>query len=1300
MKKLKLVLWSLALLACCAALFFGCDEAQTGEEGSACAQGHTYGELVVEKEPTCLEQGEGYVCCAVCEKTATQEIPALGHAAGDWVVETTVGCSTEGVQRKFCMRCNLEMDQLYTTPTGHTIGQWQVDVQPGCESEGRRYRPCLNCDKELVSEKIKPSGHTEGRREIALAATCTTQGLEKIYCADCPKCIGVVSLPTTNHTWEWREILAASCTRNGQEQQYCTAQGCEATGDVRSTSNGDHVEGEWTVDVQGDCTNEGYRYLSCSDCGEKLREEYFYDEDHHRSSGWVVDVEALCERDGSRYTYCLDCNEELVREVIPAAHKEGSWTEVTAADCLNDGTECKYCSVCSDLLDQRAIPALGHAEGGWVVDSAPGCLTTGSQHRVCSTCTQTVETAIIPATGHSTPAAWDVIDAATCTDDGVKVKCCTTCTTELQREIIPATGHSSGVWVELDSTDSLPSAYMKLCCPTCNAVLNGKSKVGKEQVVITGGSNVSVDLSKYKKVIYPAGASALHVQRAQQLASLLSALTGQTVSAVADNKATTTYEILLGRVDRSAASDAYKDISGHGYTVQYRSNKIVITGTNPIIAFWGLDYFENTYLKGSETTVTMPQKATSDKYRTAMLVNASGAVEYTPIYDQHLDTDDSVPTGSAASSETYYGVVGGNVSGSTGVDYAYDATLAIRDYLVQISSGDALSVYSDARTPSSKELLVGIPDRAQVVQALSLLQGHEYGIFVYEDRVIVTGYSTLALQKAVSIFIEYLADAVCADGSVVLPQNLCIKGSASNEWFVDAPQPDGLTLYNTADGGDGALQYLYMGNGVNKSAFDAYCQKLEAAGYVVVTQSNAEGSYFVTYERKADHTMVHVSFDAYTHASGSNFAYASPSIRIITSYTNRVSTMLTVPTAEMLNPNQSYEKITDSAIVAVSLHGTVTIDGRELKDANGTGYVILLEDGTFIVIDGGASAGSNGNLSTSWYEVDNMWKILSTLYQKVYGHAPTREDPVRIRAWVISHSHGDHIGVLWDFTHRYGVGTNCSTSTCSCTQAQGRGAVQIDYLLTNVPAQSELYNTGEANLEMRTQQAKLRRYLTGSETDNTFTYVKVQTGQKLYFANAEIEVLFTHNDLNPQRIVTFNDTSSVMRFTFTPTQDGEKVDAGKTSFLFTGDAYMHSGRWMCAMYGDYLKSDMVTLAHHGGPGVEAAFYQKVQARVLWVPNTTANSNGWMTTSAATWIKTANRTAATLSSVKYVICANYYNMTNRNITVDLTVSGPDLDNAYYTGASGSVVYGAVNSKGQLAYYSTSSSGSSNIDIGKR
>jgi glyoxylase-like metal-dependent hydrolase (beta-lactamase superfamily II) len=67
---------------------------------------------------------------------------------------------------------------------------------------------------------------------------------------------------------------------------------------------------------------------------------------------------------------------------------------------------------------------------------------------------------------------------------------------------------------------------------------------------------------------------------------------------------------------------------------------------------------------------------------------------------------------------------------------------------------------------------------------------------------------------------------------------------------------------------------------------------------------------------------------------------------------------------------------------------------------NGMGYVIRLADGSFIVYDGGYTK-----------RLPELWNVLTTLNGG--------EEGIVIRAWLLTHAHGDHYAAFRAFAPLY-----------------------------------------------------------------------------------------------------------------------------------------------------------------------------------------------------------------------------------------------------------------------------------------
>lgn len=221
-------------------------------------------------------------------------------------------------------------------------------------------------------------------------------------------------------------------------------------------------------------------------------------------------------------------------------------------------------------------------------------------------------------------------------------------------------------------------------------------------------------------------------------------------------------------------------------------------------------------------------------------------------------------------------------------------------------------------------------------------------------------------------------------------------------------------------------------------------------------------------------------------------------------------------------------------------------------DVQGMLYVIQLPDGQYLVIDGGLKSE----------------KDMLRLYQFLAEHAPKERTP-EIVSWLFSHPHPDHIFLATEFIEKYA------------------GEVHIQSFAYNFAAE-DFTTTGSENdqaivMYYQDLEEKIREHC-----PDAVVYT-LHTGQIYYFKGMELEVLLTVEDIYPNVAWTCNNTSAVWRM---------KFDNGRTA-LFLGDIMKENCRQLSAIYGDYMKSDLLQLAHHGCNGGELGLYQLIDPDICF-----------------------------------------------------------------------------------------------------
>ena len=226
-------------------------------------------------------------------------------------------------------------------------------------------------------------------------------------------------------------------------------------------------------------------------------------------------------------------------------------------------------------------------------------------------------------------------------------------------------------------------------------------------------------------------------------------------------------------------------------------------------------------------------------------------------------------------------------------------------------------------------------------------------------------------------------------------------------------------------------------------------------------------------------------------------------------------------------------------------------------EINGMGYVIQLADGSFIVSDGGYD-----------HRVDELWNTLITLNGS--------DKNIVIRAWIMSHSHGDHVPAFVSFSEKYASKVTLET-VMFCPLSDGEGGTS--------------YNTQMTSAASKFNGAKV---------------LYVHLGMTFKFCNVTMEILATPDDLyiaepyegSGKDLIDHNNTSVVFRVT----------DENGYSAIFLGDLGDTGAYRMIMYFQKYLNSDMCQISHHGVEDFPLIAYRQIQASILFYPCDTSLYN--------------------------------------------------------------------------------------------
>lgn len=233
-----------------------------------------------------------------------------------------------------------------------------------------------------------------------------------------------------------------------------------------------------------------------------------------------------------------------------------------------------------------------------------------------------------------------------------------------------------------------------------------------------------------------------------------------------------------------------------------------------------------------------------------------------------------------------------------------------------------------------------------------------------------------------------------------------------------------------------------------------------------------------------------------------------------------------------------YKKVCEPSVTMVG----VEHEEKSRDTQNGMCLIFRLEDGRFIIVDSGHRV-----------SLDAIYNALRSLHGK--------SGKITVAAWIFTHQHGDHLGGFY-----------------SLLQSDLQKQIRVENFIHHFVREDQL----KLQKEKRPTAA-----ITGMETFDA-NIIKAHSGQIIKAGGVEIEMLFTYADMEPSPLDHPNTPSLVFR-----------VTAQDNSVMVLGDASNRALQYMYRVYGDYLKSDMVQIAHHGYNGT-TGLYQKIDADVvLW-----------------------------------------------------------------------------------------------------
>ena len=423
-----------------------------------------------------------------------------------------------------------------------------------------------------------------------------------------------------------------------------------------------------------------------------------------------------------------------------------------------------------------------------------------------------------------------------------------------------------------------------------------------------------------------------------------------------------------------------------------------------------------------------------------------------------------------------------------------------------------------------------------------------------------------SLKLTVTTF--YVKNGAKASGT---EQTVTVSKTANTEKPVFTPSGAQVT-YSEYDLGDGAYEYAYAG--VSNSTYSNLISQITSAGYTAYDTNEIDGNLFATYTK--GYMQINTAY--YSNYSSGGYTGALKVVYSPKGYLPQTS-------------SPTYEKVTDAKVIQFGTKSST-------YSAPGECYVIQLEDGSFVVIDGGGAYPGSIN--------DDISALMNYLTE----NKPASHEKPHV-TWMITHAHGDHIGVPLRFLNTYS------------------DRITLDMICYNFPLITNNSFVHDDDANTLKYPGELKEIL-DTKYPNATRYI-FHTGQVLYLAGCKIEFLHTHEDLYPVTMDTLNKTSATWKMTFKATD--EDTEYTGNSFLVLGDSEQENCNFMAAVYSEALDCDMVQASHHGLNGGTSALYQKITPSIVFWPIDSSRSIK-NSEKDDIWENEANRAWLTDSSIRH------------------------------------------------------------------
>ncbi len=438
--------------------------------------------------------------------------------------------------------------------------------------------------------------------------------------------------------------------------------------------------------------------------------------------------------------------------------------------------------------------------------------------------------------------------------------------------------------------------------------------------------------------------------------------------------------------------------------------------------------------------------------------------------------------------------------------------------------GVKFEVKKNAKLAEGKKLImIGAQAEAEYSSYYADVPYREYATKLTDDgNVVIAAWSVDAIGDCCSKLVLRLKKSFdSGDTAGKITEDILVKGVDSSIIAAEVPHfslnrmP---TIYHIA-GARGAYELCFKDS--TNDDWLSYLTKLTHAGFSLIQKNENSDACFAVLSKNG--TEITVDY---------------------WSATKELAILVDKP---------SYQAPLKAESVAATTAPVVIEPGLEYDGAlKGMCYVIKASDGSFVIVDSG----------------DSDPKFLDRLYSVLKDNCPEGNKP-HIRAWFITHAHGDHMNGIVDIA-----------------ASKYAALIKCDAVYSNMPHES--YQTAYDKSTYAGRISKLEKAAKTLGAD----YVIARTGQTYYFADLEVQMLGSVDDMFLTEYNDLDETSLVLT-----------VKTSSKKMIFTGDAGpVVIGQYIMKRYtAATIKCDISQANSHGANNsAHTQFYKAVDPDIyLW-----------------------------------------------------------------------------------------------------